>query len=181
MSRQSVLVSCLVSADRTPRCSADTTLPDSRSREAGHQIDGVEMDDVWWGRLPPVLSIADIALVLRADRVRVLRWLADGILPGHRIAAHWVVYRDALRHFIEHSSAPQVLPREFLGRFPHVLAVEGVAAVLGVDIHTADRWISIGALPETDLRGRRGVRKDELEHTLRRSATQPIQPTTIET
>ncbi|RJF44917.1 DNA-binding protein [Actinomyces sp. 2119] len=54
------------------------------------------LDDLF-ADLPPVLSVPEVATVLGMTKAGVYRWLADGTIPGYRVAKSWFIVRDELK------------------------------------------------------------------------------------
>lgn len=61
--------------------------------------------------LPPLLTPAEVAEVLRMHPQGVYTWLHEGILPAYKLGSTWFIPRDALRATLV-AGAPEPRPRK---------------------------------------------------------------------
>ncbi|MDF1480348.1 helix-turn-helix domain-containing protein [Leifsonia sp. H3M29-4] len=133
------------------------------------------VDEEYWAAQPDVLSVRDLARILRRKEPTIWRWLQEGKIPAHRVAGSWIVFREVLQHRVENPDERYTVPLEFLQRFPEELTVPELATILGKTKQTAWRWLGAGYLPGvgTQLEGSWILYKHELVRLLESTSNQP--------
>ena len=56
--------------------------------------------DDWLADRPPRLSVPEVADLLGVQPATVYKWLADGLIPGYKLAGVWVILREELKDLI---------------------------------------------------------------------------------
>lgn len=108
------------------------------------------MDDSYWKRLPPSLSPAAAAAVLRLGVPAVQRRLKLGQLPGHRIGGSWIIFTAHLREWLEASSnqvRDQRVPTDVLAPYPETLTYRHLMSLFGKSKVTIYIWLNDGTVP----------------------------------
>ena len=135
------------------------------------------MDDAYWAPLPDVLSIAQVAKILRKGDVTVWRWLAAGKIPGHLLRDRaWVIYKEEVRLKIENPDRHPVLPEGFLSGYPDELSPVELAEIIGKTKQTVYKWLGTGDLPGHYLDGNWLLYKSETTALLQRTSNQITNP-----
>ncbi len=50
---------------------------------------------------PEVLTVAEVADLLRMTKPGTYRWLKTGVIPGYQIESSWFVFRDELKELLK--------------------------------------------------------------------------------
>lgn len=136
------------------------------------QTRGPLMGDAYWAQFPDVLSIDQLARILRKSSVTIWRWLPRGQIPAHKIGSMWIVYRDSLRHKIENPDAPYSLPVELLDRFDEELSASDLGQILGITKQTVYRGLNDKTLPGHQYEGHWLIYKSEIVQLLEQTSNQ---------
>lgn len=57
--------------------------------------------DAIFAHYPEVLTVAEVAELLRMTKPGTYKWLKDGIIPGYKIEGSWFVFRDELKSTLQ--------------------------------------------------------------------------------
>jgi hypothetical protein len=114
-------------------------------------LECVLIDDAFWAELPEVLHTKHLTQITRRGAQTVFIWLARGILPGHRIAGSWIVYKEVFQHRLESPNEPYTLPVELLARYGEDLSIADQALLIGRSKKTVYLWLRLGHLPARRL------------------------------
>ncbi len=53
---------------------------------------------------PRVLTVPEVAELLRMTKTNIYRWLKDGTIPAYKLGSSWFIPRDGLREALEAGS-----------------------------------------------------------------------------
>lgn len=130
------------------------------------------IDDAYWAKFPELLSISDLVKITRKSDQTVWRWLANGVIPAHRVGGAWIVYRDVFQHRLEEPDVPYPLPVEWLATFDDELNIDDVMRLFGKSRKTAYTWLTDGEVPAHRMGGSWLIYKHEIEQLLERTSNQ---------
>lgn len=76
--------------------------------------------------LPPIVTVDEVAKLLRYNPVTIGRWLETGFLPGSKLGKEWRILREDIRQLlIDHSNAERTAERIDPPRHGHTESNEG--------------------------------------------------------
>jgi excisionase family DNA binding protein len=59
--------------------------------------------------LPPIVTVDEVAKLLRYNPVTIGRWLETGFLPGSKLGKEWRILREDVRQLlVDHSNAERI-------------------------------------------------------------------------
>jgi len=68
------------------------------------------LDDLFAG-LPPRLNVGQTAELLGVSETTIYTWLAEGVLPGHKVGGKWVLITNAIKEVVASgSNLPPSMP-----------------------------------------------------------------------
>ncbi len=53
--------------------------------------------DAIFERFPEVMTVPEVAELLRMTKPGTYKWLREGVLPGYKIEGSWFIFRDELK------------------------------------------------------------------------------------
>lgn len=60
--------------------------------------------DVLFAQHPEIVTVQEVAALLRVNKAGVYRWLKNGSVPGYRRGHTWFIVRDELKTWMRHGS-----------------------------------------------------------------------------
>lgn len=129
------------------------------------------MDDAYWGQFPEVLTIKQVGAIVRRSRKTLYAWLDEGRLPAHYLGGVWIIYKEALRVWIEDPAHPvDALPEQFLARYPEELSALHIAELLGKTRQTVYTLLNKSDLIGHQISGMWLLYKSDFIQSLRASS-----------
>lgn len=125
--------------------------------------------DDWLADRPSRLSVPEVADLLGVQPATVYKWLADGLVPGYKLAGVWVILREELKDLIASGrNSPPVSTEQEAGRKPGRPGPDAPHAPMAVPTDTSGSPADVSdspapaapALDEPVVRGRARARKN---------------------
>jgi len=132
-------------------------------------------EEDYWAQFPDTLSTADVAKIIRIGAPAVRTRLRDGVIPGHRIADSWVIFKAEIRAWLAASSnRPRPTePVDVLADYPDELNYRDLMQLLRVKYKgTIYIWLEQGHIPGSFVGGRWIVHKWQLRERLDETSNQ---------
>jgi len=128
--------------------------------------------DDWLADRPSRLSVPEVADLLGVQPATVYKWLADGLIPGYKLAGVWVILREELKDLIASGrNLPPVAAEEEATRKPGGPGPDVPHAPVPVPTDTSGSPVDVSDSPapaalapdEPVARGRARARKNAKE------------------
>ncbi|MDT3318121.1 helix-turn-helix domain-containing protein [Microbacterium sp. KSW4-11] len=137
-------------------------------------------EEDYWAQFPDTLTTADVAKIIRTGAPAVRSRLRDGIIPGHRIADSWIMFKAEIRAWLASTSNRPSRPTEpvdVLTDYPDELSYRDLMRLFRVKYKgTIYIWLEQGHIPGSLVGNRWVVHKWQLRDLLEETSNQRLTP-----
>ncbi|RLK46421.1 hypothetical protein C7474_2959 [Microbacterium telephonicum] len=153
-----------------------STAPPSEPDRNNYEDHTPLSEEDYWAQFPDTLTTADVAKIIRTGAPAVRARLRDGIIPGHRIADSWVMFKAEIRAWLAATSnrpIPAGEPVDVLADYPDELSYRDLMQLFRVKYKgTIYIWLEQGHIPGSFVGNRWIVHKWRLRELLDETSNQ---------
>ena len=157
-----------------------STAPPSEPDRNNYEDHPPLSEEDYWAQFPDTLTTADVAKIIRTGAPAVRARLRDGIIPGHRIADSWVMFKAEIRAWLAATSnrpIPPSAPVDVLADYPDELSYRDLMRLFRVKYKgTIYIWLEQGNIPGSLVGNRWVVHKWQLRDLLEETSNQRPMP-----
>jgi excisionase family DNA binding protein len=175
-----VIIGHKIPTPNTVDRSAEIAKPRSSKTQDLNRANGRQLmaeDDSYWATYPDILTVAEVAKILRVKKPSVFLRLKNGTIPAHQISGSWIIFKAEVRAWLDSTSnqAASNVPAEVdvLDSYPDELSYRDLMVLFGKTKQTIYAWLHNGDIVGSDIGGRWVVLKAQLRQQLRLSSNQP--------